>query len=255
MGTTNLGSGVLDRSGIDHRAVATQRVGAPGGSATPWVLLVFALAAGGYFSYDFMGRAQNARAAADRAETELKLTRQRAFDAEQKQAELTGQLVAAKSENDGLRGNAAAATDADRKPAARAAQPDALAAELGKVVTGDDGEVVTGAGKLSLDVSDKALFRGNKAELSTAGKKTLRKLGELLARYPERTVSVIAHTEGAPAAGWELSSARALVVARYHVDAARLDTTRVVSAGLGAPRAAARSRSRSRHVELVVTGG
>jgi chemotaxis protein MotB len=259
MGTTNLGQGLLEPSGIGHRTAASHRQAATAGSATPWVLLVFALAAGGYFSYDFLGRAQNARAAADRAEAELKLTRQRAFEAEQKQADLTGQLAVAKAESDRVPGNAGAADDARKKPAAAPeGKPDALAAELTKSLGGAEAELNAAPGRLAVDVADRALFRGAKAELTTNGKKLLRQLGEVLNRYPDRAVWVIGQGDGGPAKGaelaqaWELSSARALAVVHYLVDEVKVDPRRLTAAGSGPARAAPRSKARHRRVSMWV---
>jgi flagellar motor protein MotB len=251
MGTTNLGQGLLERSRLDAPAPAARRTPpAAAGSTTPWVLLVFAIAAGGYFSYDFLGRAQNARAAADRAEAELKLTRQRAFEAEQKQAELSGQLATARADNDRLQG---APAEARKKPTAAAAPvaagaPDALATELTKSVAADEGEVVAASGKLTIDLADRALWKGTKAELSPGGKKLLRRLGDALNRYPERAVWVVGQTD----AGWEVSSARALAVTHYLIDDARVDARRLTASSSGSAKAAARAKAKRRHVALVV---
>jgi chemotaxis protein MotB len=270
MGTTNLGQGLLERSGLDYRAPAARQRVATAGSATPWVLLVFALAAGGYFSYDFLGRAQNARAAADRAEAELKLTRQRAFEAEQKQAELSGQLAALKADNDRLQGDLGALGDARKKvvarpaapslaaPAAPGATPDVLATELARSVAADEGELTPASGKLTLDLADKALWKGAKAELSPGGKKLLHKLGDLLNKYPDRAVWVVGQTDAGPmkgaelAASWTLSTTRSLAVVRYLVDEARVDPRRLTAAGSGPARMTARAKARHRRLALVV---
>jgi chemotaxis protein MotB len=245
MAATNLGDGLLESTGL---RVPDVRRRATSGSATPWVLLVFAIGAGGFFSYDFLGRAQNARAAADRAEAELKLTRQRAFEAEKKQADAEGALATMKAENDRL-ATAVAELDQDRKKAGAktAAQADALVAELVKSIDGDEAQVSNAPGKLSVDVLEKALFAGNKTELSAGGKKLLRKLGETLNRHPDRSIWVIAHADDKP--GWDVASARAAAVVRYLVEEVKLDPRRLTAGSTGAK---SRSRSSRRRLEVTV---
>jgi len=258
MRSTNLGDGLLERSGFDQ-GVPDARKSSAAGSATPWVLLVFALGAGGYFSYDLYGRALNARAAAERADAELKLTRQRAFDAEKKETETAGALATSKAENDRLATDLAELSDVNKKVAAKAEKADLLAAELSRTVAADEGELTAASGKLTLDLLDKVLFRTAKAELTPSGKKVLRRVGDALNRYPDRSIWVIGHTDDKPmkseqfASNWELSTARALSVVHYLVDEVKVDPRRLAAAGMGPYRPASRSnRARNRRIELVL---
>ncbi len=259
MGSSNFGDGMLERSGIDAGRVPNVRKRVNPGSATPWVLLVFALGAGGFAAYDFWGKAKTARAAQVRSVAELQLTRQRAFDAERKEAEVVGTIATLKAENEKLSGEIAALGNENKKVAAKAEKADALAAELSKTVAADEGEVTAGAGKLTLDLLDKVLFKTAQAELTPAGKKVLKRVGAALNKYPDRAIWVIGHTDNIPikstvfSSNWELSTARALSVVHFLIDEVKVDPRRLAAAGMGPYRPASRSnKARNRRIELVL---
>jgi len=258
MRSTNLGDGPIDRSGLEA-AVPNVRKRVNTGAATPWVLLVFALGAGGFAAYDFWGRAQTARATAGRATSELALTRQRATDAEKKEAESASLIAGLKAENEKLATDLGALEAEKNKVAAQAEKADTLATELAKTVAADEGELTSAAGKLTLELLDEVLFRTAKAELTPAGKKVLRRVGDALNRYPDRSIWVIGHTDDVPIVGtefasnWELSTARALSVLHFLIEDVQVDPRRLAAAGMGPYRPASKtSRARNRRIELVL---
>jgi flagellar motor protein MotB len=239
--------GLVERSGLELR-VPNLRPRLPSAATLPWALLVLAIAAGGYASFEFWSSSLAARAAAERTTAELTLTRQRAFDVEKQNGDTAGQLASVIAENDRLRAEAA--------PAGKNDKPDMLAAELRKTFAADEGELSAASGKLTLDLADKALFKPGKDELTAPGKKLLRKVGDALNRYPDRTIWVIGHTDEVPAkAGWELSTARSLAVVHYLVEDVKVEPRRLAAAGVGAYRPAGRtSRTKNRRIELVMFG-
>ena len=79
-------------------------------------------------------------------------------------------------------------------------------------------------GKLTVDVVDKILFDSGQAEVKPEGLKVLKRVVEILKGVEDKTVRVEGHTDNVPISGslakryptnWELSSARAINVARY----------------------------------------
>ena len=257
MRSTSGGDGLIERSGMSLRpASERKRVSSPG-SATPWVLLVFALAGGGFAAYDFWGRARIARASTERATSELALTRQRAFDAETKEGHAAGTIAVLKAENEQLRGELDALAGEQKKATVRAdTRADTLATELARTFAAGEGELTTTSAKLTLDLLDKVLFRTAKAELTPAGKKVLRRVGDALNKHPDRAIWVIGHTDDAPSKGggnWELSTARALSVVHFLIDEVKVDPRRLAAAGMGSYRPVSRSsKARNRRIELVI---
>jgi chemotaxis protein MotB len=228
-------------------------------SGTPWVLLVFALGAGGFVAWELKNRVTTARAAAERATTELELTRQRAFDAERQLGEAQSALLTSQKEADELRTQNLALTDENAKLAPKAAQADQLAVELAKSVKADEGELKADDGKLTLDLLDKVLFSTGKAELTPSGKKVLKRVGDLLNKFPDRQIWVIGHTDDIPIksaeflSNWELSTARALNVVHFLIDDVKVSPRRLAAAGFGPYRPVSKAnRARNRRIELVL---
>jgi chemotaxis protein MotB len=251
---------VAERSGVDITRVPNVRKKVNAGAATPWVLLVFVLGVSGFLAYELYGRVKVARAQADRATAELGLTRERAFEAERKAGDAQSALGTLKAENEQLRSENATLTDENKKVAAKAEKADALAAELAKTVGADEGEVnKDAAGKLTLDLLDKVLFRTGEAELTPAGKKVLQKVGEAMNKYPDRNIWVIGHTDNVPIktpefpSNWELSTARALSVVHFLVDEVKVDPKRLAVAGMGPHRPVSKTnKARNRRIEIVL---
>ncbi len=79
-------------------------------------------------------------------------------------------------------------------------------------------------GKLTMDVVDKILFDSGRAEVKPEGLAVLKRVVEILKTVTDKTIRVEGHTDNVPIGGslakryptnWELSSARAIHVARY----------------------------------------
>lgn len=259
MRSSSFGPEAAERSGVDITRVPNVRKKVNAGAATPWVLLVFVLGVSGFLAYELYGRVKVARAQADRATTELGLTRERAFEAERKASDAQTALGTVKAENEQLKSDNAALSDENKKVAEKAEKADALAAELSKTVGADEGEVKDSGGKLTLDLLDKVLFRTGEAELTPAGKKVLQKVGEAMNKYPDRNIWVIGHTDNVPIktpefpSNWELSTARALSVVHFLVEEVKVDPKRLAVAGMGPYRPVSKTnKARNRRIEIVL---
>jgi chemotaxis protein MotB len=256
-----MGSFTGELTGVE-RVPNLRKSGRPG-SATAWVAVVFIAAGGAFAVYEVWGRAKAARAAAQRIEGELVLTRDRAKAAEERavaaEAALTDEKRARVEETDKLKAENLVLGEEARKTAERAQKADALATELGKSVGKDEGSVKAEAGKLTLDLLDKVLFPTAKAQLTPMGKKVLKRVGAALNKHPDRMIWVIGHTDDVPIksdefpSNWELSTARAVAVVHYLVEEVGVDPKRLAAAGFGPYRPVSRSnRSRNRRIELVL---
>jgi chemotaxis protein MotB len=260
MATSSFGPDMSERSGVDLSHVVTKRrARLRPASATPWVLLVFALGAGGFVAWELKTRVATARATAERSAAELEVTRQRAFDAEKNLAALTTGADQAKADAEKLRADNAVLLAENQKLLPKAEKADALALELEKSVKADEGSVTNEAGRLSLDLLDKVLFQTGKAELTATGKKVLARVGATLNKFPDRQIWVIGHTDAVPIktdqfpSNWELSTARAVNVVHFLIDDVKVDKRRLAAAGFADNRPASRStRAKNRRIELVL---
>lgn len=119
-------------------------------------------------------------------------------------------------------------------------------------------------GELVVDLIDQIVFDSGEAELNDKGKAVLRKVGETLAKLPDKVIQVSGHTDGFKISGklarqfptnWELSTARATNVVRYLQDEIEVPGDRLVAAGLAefrpiAGNATKAGRSRNRRIEV-----
>ena len=75
-----------------------------------------------------------------------------------------------------------------------------------------------------VSLPEKMLFKFNQADLEPKSRRTLRKIADILARYPKTQLTVIGHTDDLPIhtnafpSNWELSAARAASVAKALTD-------------------------------------
>jgi chemotaxis protein MotB len=246
-------------TGVDRVPNVRKRQKAFGASA--WVALVFVAAGGAFATYEVWGRAKAARAAAERTEAELALTRQRATDAEAKAAALDQHLTEekrARAEEVEKLTAENAVLSAEKQKAQQ--KSDALVGELQKTVGKDEGSLNDQGGKITLDLLDKVLFPVGKADLTPGGKKVLARVGKALNKHPDRMIWVIGHTDDIPIkteefpSNWELSTARALAVVHYLVDEVGVDPKRLAAAGFGPYRPVSKKapRARNRRIELVL---
>jgi len=119
------------------------------------------------------------------------------------------------------------------------------------------------AGTITVTLPDAILFASGKASLkSTTNNKLDQIVSVLKSKYPGKPIDVVGHTDADPIQkskwqdNWQLSSERALAVARYLMDRGISDDKiRAVGCGPARPvasNATADGKSRNRRVEIVV---
>jgi chemotaxis protein MotB len=115
---------------------------------------------------------------------------------------------------------------------------------------------------LVIEMSGNVLFPSGSADLKPGAAIVLDKVAELVAPIPNQ-LRVEGHTDNVPVdsqefpTNWELSSARAVTVARYFVEQRSVNAERVGAAGFGefrplVPNDTREHRAKNRRVELVV---
>jgi flagellar motor protein MotB len=119
----------------------------------------------------------------------------------------------------------------------------ALASELKQGIV----SVTPADGKVAIDLSHSATFTRDSDEISATGKKTLRKIADLLERNKGFDASVGSYTDSAPTnailkkkypTAWEFSAGRALKVARF-LEEADIEESRLSAVGYGPSRPSA----------------
>ncbi|MFQ5520641.1 MAG: OmpA family protein [Candidatus Methylomirabilia bacterium] len=119
---------------------------------------------------------------------------------------------------------------------------------------------------LTVNLVDKILFDSGKAEIRRKGRTILTRLGEILKNVKDKEIRVEGHTDNVAisarlahkyATNWELSTARATVVARYFQDKVKIPATRLAAAGFGeyrpvAPNTTPEGRAENRRIEIIL---
>ncbi|HRI16856.1 MAG TPA: OmpA family protein [Verrucomicrobiota bacterium] len=121
-------------------------------------------------------------------------------------------------------------------------------------------------GKLTVNILDHVLFDSGEARLKAGGETVLRKVAQVLGRYPNRAIQIIGHTDNVPIRSrtpegftdnWALSAGRAVAAVRFLVEQAGVDPQRVNAVGCGEFRpltsnATAEGRAKNRRIAVVV---
>jgi chemotaxis protein MotB len=117
---------------------------------------------------------------------------------------------------------------------------------------------------LSVDIAEKIFFDSGKAKLKKDGEAVLLKVGEALAKFQDKVIRVVGHTDNVPlsqgspfASNWELSVSRATSVVRFLQDKAKLVPERLVASGRGeyqpvAPNDTPEGRQKNRRIEIML---
>jgi chemotaxis protein MotB len=101
---------------------------------------------------------------------------------------------------------------------------DEIVGSLKKEIENNQVQVERYRDQLRVDVVDELLFDSGEADLKPGGKAVLQKVGQALGKTEDRRIEVLGHTDNVPIVGalarryptnWELSSARAVNVARF----------------------------------------
>ncbi len=121
-------------------------------------------------------------------------------------------------------------------------------------------------GKLTVNLLNQILFASGETRLRDEGKKVLRSLGDVLARFPDRALQIAGHTDNVPISSnlkeryptnWELSTARATSVIHFLQQEVGLPGDRLIAAGFSqyqpvAPNDTTEGRSRNRRIEILL---
>lgn len=164
---------------------------------------------------------------------------------------LARELEAAKKERDELAAGAAQSNSAREAAAREKAEREAkfkedsgtiVDAVLKEMQAGAATVVASSGDRFQLSLSDALLFTEGQAKLTQGGTALLDRIGKALKALPAYKVGVEGHTDNGPvkrelfggfASQWDLSSARATVVARYLHEHGGLDPTRISASGYG----------------------
>jgi len=121
-------------------------------------------------------------------------------------------------------------------------------------------------GKLTVDILDRILFPSGEARLKPEGEAMLTKVASILAKFPDRAVQIVGHTDNVPirsrtaegfTENWALSAGRAVSAVRYLTEQAGVDPLRLSAVGCGEFRPIAlndtvEGRARNRRIAIVV---
>ena len=122
------------------------------------------------------------------------------------------------------------------------------------------------ADRLSVSMVDKILFPSGEADITPAGLRVLRRVGDVLKTTQGKIVRVEGHTDnvvisthlkGTFPTNWELSTARASNVVRFLQDSVGIDGERLQAVGLSqyhpiASNSTVRGRSQNRRIEIAL---
>ncbi|MBK8870001.1 MAG: flagellar motor protein MotB [Elusimicrobia bacterium] len=140
----------------------------------------------------------------------------------------------------------------------------ALVGELSNELSQGQLEVKKYKDMLTVDVAEKIFFDSGKAQLKKEGEAVLLKVGEALAKFTDKTIRVVGHTDNVPvsaksgfASNWELSVMRATTVVRFLQEKGKLPPERMIAAGQGeympvAPNDTPEGRQKNRRIEIML---
>ncbi len=259
----------------------------------PWRLWLFALVmtgaagAGGYFTWHFREASKDAKTTAavcTEAQSKLTLeggdlkkkltdctatlskqtadmkstldtTTQSAKTLEQQNQQLASNLNATKDELTQLRSLRA-------EQEKRIAAIEDIQKQFAKMIDTGAMKVTARRGSLVLTLPTEVLFPSGVAELSKDGEIKVLEVGLTLKRFPDRRFLVVGHSDNQPLKNstfkdnWELSTARALTVTRFLVQAG-MKPTNILPAGAGehdplVPGASGKELARNRRIEILL---
>ena len=143
---------------------------------------------------------------------------------------------------------------------------DSLVRDLKKEIEAGEIKVTQFRDLLTVNLVEKILFDSGRAEIKPRGLEILQRVGDILKGVPDKVVRIEGHTDNVPIGAalrarfptnWELSTARATVVARFLQDKVGLDPTRLSAAGYGeyrpvAPNDSDERRAQNRRIEIIL---
>ncbi|HEY0482677.1 MAG TPA: flagellar motor protein MotB [Kofleriaceae bacterium] len=266
----------------------TDEIGKPGkpprARRFPWRLWLFALvmtagtAAGGYYAWQYRHAAQTADETvagcrADLAKVKPQIdeatkkytgcnalldSNNKLIDANKKKAaELDIQLTAISNNLNASKDELAALTAQRAEAEKRLTAISDIQKQFAKMIDTGQLKVTARRGSLVLSLPSEVLFPSGIADLSKPGELAVLEVGITLKRFPERRFLVVGHTDDVPLKSstykdnWELSTARALTVTRFLVQAG-MDPRNLVAAGAGEHDPVSKDRAKNRRIEIAL---
>ncbi len=156
--------------------------------------------------------------------------------------------------------------DKEKELAALRSTQDELAEGLKKEIADHQIQVERIRDQLRVEMVDEILFDSGEATIKPAGLEVLRRVGVVLKKVENRHIEVQGHTDNVPITGalakrfptnWELSAARAINVARFLQDEAKMDPQLLSATAYSEfrPRASndtEEGRRRNRRIEILL---
>lgn len=121
-------------------------------------------------------------------------------------------------------------------------------------------------GRLSVNLVEKVLFNSGEAELLPQAQNVMDRVGSFLNTIPDKDIRIEGHADSMPIGAklkykyptnWGLSAARAIEIARYLQDVAKVDPARISAVGYGkfrpiADNNTAEGRAINRRIEIQI---
>lgn len=129
--------------------------------------------------------------------------------------------------------------------------------QFAKMIDTGQLKVTARRGSFVLSLPSEVLFPSGVAELSKPGELAVLEVGVTLKRFPDRRFLIVGHTDDQPLKSssykdnWELSTARALTVTRFLVQAG-MNPKNLVAAGAGENDPISKDRAKNRRIEIAL---
>ena len=143
---------------------------------------------------------------------------------------------------------------------------DALVSDLKKEIEAGEIKVTQVRDLLTVNLVEKILFDSGKAEVKPRGLEILQRVGEILKNTKDKQIRVEGHTDNVPIGAalaakfptnWELSTARATVVARYFQEKVGITPEKLAASGFAEYRPVASNdspegKAQNRRIEIIL---
>ncbi|MFQ5896840.1 MAG: OmpA family protein [Candidatus Methylomirabilia bacterium] len=141
-----------------------------------------------------------------------------------------------------------------------------LVSDLQREIKAGEIKVTQYKNLLTVNLVEKILFDSGRAEIRPRGRAILTRVGEILKNVKDKEIRVEGHTDNVPISSrlavkyptnWELSTARATMVARYFRDKVKIPAERLAAAGFAeyrpvAPNTTSEGRAQNRRIEIIL---
>ena len=248
----------------------------------PWrlwlyaILMTAAAGAGGWFTWQYRGKANDA--VEERDSCRENLSKNAAIvadktkvgeDAMKRATDCEGERVkdaAAKKQLETQLGQLSTNLNASKEELAtlraqraetekRIAQVEDIQKQFAKMIDTGQMKVTARRGSLVLSLPSEVLFASGSADVSEKGQISIIEIGVTLKKLADRRFLIVGHTDDVPLKNsvfkdnWELSTARALMVTRTLVKAG-MDPKNLIPAGAGENDPLGKDRAKNRRIEI-----